>query len=85
MRQEVAYVVLDAALQSRPMWVREGAAIYFSSPVAPRQPPGARVSCPKDAELLRPVSGGAEREAFARADRCFRRQIAEGRTWREVR
>ncbi len=84
-RQEVAHVVLDAALQSRPMWVREGAAIYFSSPAGPPQPPGARVSCPKDAELLRPVSGGAEREAFSRADRCFRRQIARGRTWRDVR
>ena len=85
LRQEVAHVVLDPALQARPMWVREGASIYFSSPEAPPQPPGARVSCPKDAELLRPVSGGAEREAFSRAGRCFRRQIAEGRSWRDVR
>jgi SpoIID/LytB domain protein len=84
-RQEVAHVVLDAALMSRPVWVREGASIYFSSPAGPPQPPGARVACPKDAELLRPVSGGAEREAFSRADRCFRRQIAEGRAWRDVR
>ena len=85
LRQEVAHVVLDAALSSRPVWVREGASMYFSSPVGPPQPPGARVSCPKDIELLRPVSGGAEREAFSRADRCFRRQIAEGRAWRDVR
>jgi len=84
-RLAVAHVVLDVALQARPRWVREGASIYFSSPKAPPPPPGARVSCPKDAELLRPVSGGAEREAFSRADRCFRRQIAEGRTWRDVR
>ncbi len=84
-RHEVSHVVLDPALQARPVWVREGASIYFSSPEAPPQAPGARVSCPKDAELLRPVSGGAEREAFSRADRCFRRQIAEGRTWRDVR
>ena len=85
LRQEVAHVVLDAELKSRPVWVREGASTYFSSPAGPPQPPGARVSCPQDAELLRPVSGGAEREAFSRADRCFRRQIAQGRTWRDVR
>ncbi len=84
-RQEVAHVLLDTHLLTRPAWVREGAAIFFSSPAVPPQAPGARVSCPKDAELLRPVSGGAEREAFSRAERCFRRQIAQGRTWREVR
>ena len=86
-RQEVAHVVLDAQLRARPVWVREGASIFFSSPPAPVPPAplGARVSCPSDAELLRPVSGGSEREAFSRADRCFRRQIAQGRAWREVR
>ena len=84
-RQEVAHVVLDDMLRTRPAWVREGASIYFSSAEMPPSPPGARVSCPSDAELLRPVSGGAEREAFSRADRCFRRQVAQGRTWRDVR
>ena len=32
LRQEVAHVVLDPALKTRPVWVREGASIYFSSP-----------------------------------------------------
>jgi hypothetical protein len=85
LRQAVAHVVLDPALKTRPAWVRAGAAAYFLAPAGPERPPGARVSCPSDAELLRPVSGGAEREAFSRADRCFRRQIAQGRQWRDVR
>ncbi|MEP7117921.1 MAG: SpoIID/LytB domain-containing protein, partial [Acidobacteriota bacterium] len=85
LRQEVAHVVLDGLLRTRPAWVREGASLFFSAPESPPAPPGARVSCPSDAELLRPVSGGAEREAFSRADRCFRRQIAQGRGWRDVR
>ena len=83
-RQEVAHVVLDAALPARPVWVREGAAMYFSG-----RRPGRRSRrggrCPADAELLRPVSGGAEREAFGRAERCFRRQIAGGTRWTDLR
>ena len=85
LRQEVAHVVLDAQLRTRPAWVREGASIFFSSPASPVLPPGPSVSCPSDAELLRPLSGGSEREAFSRADRCFRRQMAQGRAWRDVR
>ncbi len=85
LRQEVAHVVLDAQLRTRPAWVREGASIFFSSPASPMLPPGPSVSCPSDAELLRPLSGGSEREAFSRADRCFRRQMAQGRAWRDVR
>ena len=84
LRHEVAHAVVDAALGSRPVWVREGAAMYFANPTA--SVPGAgRVACPADAELLRPVSAGAQREAFARADRCFRAKLADGKTWRDVR
>jgi hypothetical protein len=70
------------------MWVREGAAIYFSSP---RESGGAsrastgRVTCPTDEELLRPVSAGAQRDAYARAAACFARQIGAGRKWNEVK
>ncbi len=85
LRQEVAHVILDAHLRTRPAWVREGASIVFSSPPVPLPPPGARVQCPSDAELLRPLSGGTEREAAARAERCVRRQLAQGRAWRDVR
>jgi SpoIID/LytB domain protein len=96
-RHEVVHALLDVALTSRPLWVREGAAIYFSHPA----PPGGaeassrdgnrssqlagRVKCPTDEELLRPVSAGAQRDGYARAEACFARQIAAGRKWSEVR
>ncbi len=82
-RHEVAHVLLDGALQARPMWVREGAAFYFADP-SPRERP-ARVDCPKDEEFLRPVSAGTHRDAYARAEACFRRQVMDGRSWREVK
>jgi SpoIID/LytB domain protein len=83
-RHEVAHVLIDSALSDRPMWVREGAALYFSNPAAARERP-TRVQCPDDAEFLRPVSAGAHRDAYARAEACFRRQVIDGRSWRDVK
>jgi SpoIID/LytB domain protein len=84
-RHEVAHALLDAALAKRPMWVREGAAAYFAAPAATRQRRPDRVPCPNDIELLRPISAGAQREAYARAEACFAREIAEGKRWDQVR
>jgi hypothetical protein len=87
-RHEVAHALLDAALASRPMWVREGAAMFFSEEVAAdraAEQPAARVSCPTDTELLRSVSAGAQRDAYARAAACFTRALASGKRWSEVR
>jgi hypothetical protein len=96
-RHEVAHALLDPALSSRPLWVREGAAIYFSRSSTPggsgpgppdgsgSSQPGGRVKCPTDEELLRPVSAGAQRDGYARAEACFARQVAAGRKWTEVR
>jgi hypothetical protein len=85
-RHEVAHALLDGALAGRPLWVREGAAIYFSTDAdrAPG-PSGGRVTCPSDAELRQASSAGAQRDAYARAEACFARQISAGRTWREVK
>jgi len=84
LRHEVAHALLDGALSRRPMWVREGAAAYFASPPAARTAP-ARVTCPKDVELLRPISAGAQREAYARAEACFARAIADGKRWDQIK
>ncbi|MGH9218613.1 MAG: hypothetical protein ACRD1W_04895, partial [Vicinamibacterales bacterium] len=85
-RHEVAHALLDAALATKPMWVREGAAMYFARPAGAR--PEARDTdrgrCPGDPELLRPVSAGSQREAYARAEACFARAIAEGKRWNEI-
>jgi stage II sporulation protein D len=84
-RHEVVHALLDGALATRPMWVREGAAAYFSNPSAGKSPKPPRVTCPRDAELLRPLSAGAQREAYARAEACFALGIAEGKRWDQIR
>ena len=85
-RHEVAHALLDAALAKKPMWVREGAAMYFARPPGGRPDAGDtdRGRCPGDPELLRPVSVGSQREAYARAEACFARAIAEGKRWNEI-
>jgi stage II sporulation protein D len=82
-RHEVTHALLDGALAKRPMWVREGAAAYFARPQPMAKPD--RVECPSDSELLRPVSAGAQRDAYARAEACFARAIADGKKWDQVR
>jgi len=84
-RHEVAHALVDGALVGKPLWVREGAAIHFADPAPPDATPPSRMDCPSDLEITRPVSAGAQRDAYGRAALCFRRQLAEGRAWREVR
>lgn len=83
-RHEVTHALLDAALAKRPMWVREGAAAYFARPDGSSSKP-ARVECPSDLELTRPLSAGAQRDAYARAEACFARAMADGKKWADVR
>ena len=83
-RHEITHALLDAALSKRPMWVREGAALYFARGATVVERP-ARVTCPSDEELLRPVSAGAHRDAYARAEQCFARGIADGKPWDQIR
>ena len=61
------------------------AAAYFANPAAAKRPKPDRVPCPTDAELLRPISAGAQRDAYARAEACFARAIADGKRWDEIR
>jgi SpoIID/LytB domain protein len=92
-RHELVHILTDATLGKRPVWVREGAAIYFAGeqmipgepPQRPAFRPEPRVSCPEDNELLRPVSVGALSNAYARARACFAKQIQAGKSWREIR
>ncbi|HET9703423.1 MAG TPA: hypothetical protein VFP85_05275, partial [Vicinamibacterales bacterium] len=67
------------------MWVREGAAQYFANPAANRAARPERVRCPSDAELRRALSAGAQRDAYARAEACFAREIADGKRWDQIR
>jgi SpoIID/LytB domain protein len=83
-RHEVAHVLIDATLKGRPLWVREGGAFYFADPNSTETPP-TRASCPADEEFLKPLSAGTHRAAYARAEACFRRAIAQGKRWSEIR
>ena len=85
LRHEITHTLLDAALADRPMWVREGAAQYFAHAPANRAARPERVRCPSDAELLRALSAGAQRDAYARAEACFARGIADGKRWDQIR
>ena len=92
-RHELVHVLTGPALAGRPLWVLEGAALYFagerSGPegVAPARGAAARarLSCPTDRELRDPVSSGALGLAYERAAACFVSQIESGKAWREVR
>jgi SpoIID/LytB domain protein len=93
-RRALVHVLADSTLRARPMWVREGAAAYFADPGGvvperirplPGSPQAPRGSCPDDNELLHPVSIGALSNAYERARICFAQQIAQGRSWRDVR
>jgi SpoIID/LytB domain protein len=92
-RHELVHVMADPMLTGRPLWVREGAAIHFAGgdplPAGTVQRPAfrpePRASCPTDAELRQPVSVGALSNAYARARACFEKQIAAGKSWRDVK
>lgn len=92
-RHELVHLMTDSILGRRPLWVREGAAIYFAGeqPIPgetvqrPAFKPEPRASCPDDNELRQPVSVGALTNAYALARACFARQIQAGRSWKDVR
>ena len=44
-----------------------------------------RAACPDDRDLEQPISIGALAAAYAGARACFARQIAAGRSWRDVK
>lgn len=84
-RRGLVHLMVDGPLGDRPLWIREGAALYFADPAGGATVTTRRPSCPTDAELRRPVSVGALSNAYARARACFAGQIAAGRRWRDVR
>lgn len=85
LRYQVARALVAPYLTKAPAWVTVGAAMMYASPPSTAPVSGGRVQCPSDAELLRPLSGGAQREAYLRAERCVQREIARGRRLTEIR
>ena len=81
-RRQLVHALADSALDGRPAWVREGAAIHFSEGA---DGPTGRVVCPQDAEITRPLSIGAFGDASRRARACFERQLSARKDWRAVK
>jgi SpoIID/LytB domain protein len=81
-RRQLVHVLADSALDGRPAWVREGAAIHFSEG---EDGPTGRVVCPQDVEITRPLSIGAFGDASRRARACFERQLSARKDWRAVK
>jgi hypothetical protein len=83
-RRELVRAMVDPVLASRPLWVRDGAAVYYADPRDGRAPDG-RIVCPDDRDLAHPLSMGALATAYAQARACFMRQVAAGKSWRDVK
>ena len=63
----------SGARRTADVGARRRGALFLAMPTAARQDASRARSCPTDAELLRPVSAGAQRDAYARAEACFAR------------
>jgi stage II sporulation protein D len=86
-RHELVHVLTAQTLADRPVWVREGAALYFAGEQRTATSPkgdGARVPCPADRELLNPPSSEALGLAYDRAAACFADQLRAGKAWRDI-
>jgi len=87
LRIAVADLLVSPSLRGRPLWIRVGAARYFARLSARRDtaPAVSSARCPSDAELTLAVSAPAQRDADARAEACFTRELARAGDWRAVR
>ncbi len=83
-RHEIVHALTDRYFVDRPLWVREGAGVYFSMDRKAGDPT-LRLECPTDADIKQATSPGALSLAYTQAVSCFARQIASGRSWLDVR
>jgi hypothetical protein len=83
-RHELVHAMIDQALAGRPLWVREGAALYFSRDSSQPDRPGGRAKCPSDHELQQPSSPGELALAYDRAAACFAERLKRGKEWRQI-
>ena len=88
--REIAHIVTAPALEGRPEWVKEGAAMFASgeiseAEIAAHARTKLSVGCPSDPELRHSVSAAAARDAYDRAEQCFARALGQGRRWDDVR
>ena len=78
----VAEALVAPELNDRHVWVRVGAARYFTGGERPAE---GRLRCPADADLTAAISAAAQREAESRAEACFAQAMGHATDWREIR
>jgi YD repeat-containing protein len=90
-RHELTHVLADATLAGRPLWVREGLAVYIAGEL-PREESGQRSAavhtgrpCPPDSALRSSASPDAWRQAYDDAGQCVARALAAGARWQDLR
>jgi SpoIID/LytB domain protein len=90
-RHELTHVLADVTLAGRPLWVREGLAVYIAGEL-PREESGQRSPaghagrpCPPDSALRSSASPDAWRQAYDDAGRCVARALAAGVRWQDLR
>ncbi|MBI3264168.1 MAG: SpoIID/LytB domain-containing protein [Acidobacteria bacterium] len=78
-RHELVHVLTVDALRQRPMWVKEGAALFFAGEVvAAAQTP---TTCPPRKDASATSHRDVTRRDYLQAGTCFAKAMASGGTW----
>jgi stage II sporulation protein D len=91
LQHEFVHVLADPTLSGRPLWTREGLAVFLAGELAieterSRAPTGAKAPvCPSDVALRSPASADAWRRAYRDAGRCVAWALSSGRRWQDLR
>ena len=91
LRHEITHVLADPVLAGRPLWVREGLAVYLAgeAPQTDGRPGGGAAAgtpaCPPDEALRSPGSADALRRAYDAAGACVARALQAGVRWQNLR
>jgi SpoIID/LytB domain protein len=91
LRHEFVHVLADPVLSGRPLWTREGLAVFLAGELAVetagrRAPAGAKAPvCPSDVALRSPASADSWRRAYRDAGRCVAWALSSGGRWQDLR
>jgi hypothetical protein len=84
-RHELAHAITGRALEGAPMWLYEGVAVWAERGAKDDESNSSQrgsIVCPADAEFRAAASGDALRRIYDRAEQCYMRERAAGRSWR---
>jgi len=91
LQHEFVHVLADPTLSGRPLWTREGLAVFLAGELGietteRRAPAGEQAPvCPSDVALRSPASAESWRRAYQAAGRCVAWALSSGRRWQDLR